>query len=309
MKYILSIMCMLLLSACGTGKTQIAVGDTEVITHIMGETAVPISPQRIIALTGEATEALLALGIKPIAAVSSYTPDLSWYPHIADQMEGVEIIGNERQVNLEKVAILKPDLIIGIKARQENIYPMLNKIAPTVYVENFYGDWKGNFLTVAKAVGHEEDGQSILTNWTTNMLVLRSKLQKSGVLNKTTALYRFTGKTARYYGNLGFASSIIKELGFKRPINHDKDEFSFEVTQELIPEMNAEQAFYFIFADQNTRAAYDHATNFISNPLFKNLDHKAEDIYEVNNNIWNKSYGIIAAQLVLDEIEAIFFKK
>ncbi|MGL4394597.1 MAG: ABC transporter substrate-binding protein [Brevinema sp.] len=309
MKYILSMMCMLLLSACGTDKTQVSSADTRMVTHAMGKTAVPKSPQRIVALTGEATEALLSLGIKPVGAVSSYTPDLSWYPHIADQMEGVEIVGDERQVNLEKVAALQPDLIVGIKARQENVYPMLSKIAPTVYVENFYGDWKGNFLLVADAANRKSDGEKILSDWTSNMLTLREKLKKSGKLDKTTALYRFTGKTARYYGNLGFASSIVKELGFKRPENHDKDEFNFEVTQELIPDMNAEQAFYFVFADQNTRAAYDYATNFITSPLFKNLDHKGTEIYEVDNNVWNKSYGILAAQLVLDEIETLMLKK
>ncbi|UXN73978.1 hypothetical protein N8D56_01040 [Devosia sp. A8/3-2] len=41
------------------------------ITHAMGTTEVPDSPQRIVILTNEGTEALLAVGIKPVGAVRS----------------------------------------------------------------------------------------------------------------------------------------------------------------------------------------------------------------------------------------------
>ena len=39
------------------------------ITHAMGVTDVPDNPQRIVILTNEGTEALLAVGITPIGAV------------------------------------------------------------------------------------------------------------------------------------------------------------------------------------------------------------------------------------------------
>ncbi|MGL5722681.1 MAG: ABC transporter substrate-binding protein [Brevinema sp.] len=309
MKYIvLYIGVLLSLVSCGANNTQKTSSGRDV-PHAMGTSTVPNNPQRIVALTGESTEALLALGIKPIAAVSSYTPDLSWYPHIAQQMEGVEIIGDERQVNLERIARLQPDLIIGIKARQENIYPTLEKIAPTVFVENFFGEWKENFFLVAQAVGQEEKAKEVMADWEAKKTTLSNQLAQKGALNKTTALYRFTTKGARYYGNLGFSASIVKELGFNRPANHDKDEFNFEVSKELIPNMDAEQAFYFVFSDENPRAAYDNATNFITNVMFKNLAHKGTAIYEVNNNTWNKSYGMLAAYEILDEISNIFLSK
>ncbi|HEY8416251.1 MAG TPA: iron siderophore-binding protein, partial [Thermaerobacter sp.] len=59
-----------------------------VVRHAMGETRIPRTPERIVVLTNEATEALLALGIKPVGAVNSWVGD-PWYDHIADRMEGV----------------------------------------------------------------------------------------------------------------------------------------------------------------------------------------------------------------------------
>ncbi|MGL4394596.1 MAG: ABC transporter substrate-binding protein [Brevinema sp.] len=286
--------------------------DTRLVKHTMGYTRIPKAPQRVVALTGEAVETLLALGIKPVGAVSSCWQE-TWYPHLADQMQGVVLVGDEKEVDLQKIADLQPDLIIGVKGRQDDTYSQLNAIAPTLYLgdnsRRRHRDWKRDFLAMSDILGYKKQGQKLLATWTTNMLTLSGRLKESGDLDRTTALYRFTGKTARYYGNLGFASSIVNDLGFKRSKRHNKNEFNFEVTEELISNMNAEQAFYFVFGDKNIEQSYQFATNFLTNEQFKILDHKAERIYEVNNNIWNKSYGIIAAQLVLDEIEGIFLKK
>ncbi len=96
-------MICLLLSACGSqqpsasgsnnqqqqnGAAQSEEG-TRKIKHVMGETDVPAHPKKVVILTNEGTEALLALGVKPIAAVDSYYGD-PWYEHIASQMEGVK---------------------------------------------------------------------------------------------------------------------------------------------------------------------------------------------------------------------------
>ncbi|WP_228037819.1 hypothetical protein [Nodosilinea sp. LEGE 06152] len=47
--------------------TQRAVG------HAMGSTAVPSRPQRVVVLTNEATDMVLALGLTPVGAVKSWS--------------------------------------------------------------------------------------------------------------------------------------------------------------------------------------------------------------------------------------------
>ena len=52
-------------------------------------------------------------------------------------MKDTEVVGLESEVNVEAIAALQPDLIIGNKMRQEAIYEQLSAIAPTVFAEDF----------------------------------------------------------------------------------------------------------------------------------------------------------------------------
>lgn len=134
------------------------------ITHAMGETEISGTPERIVVLTNEGTEALLALGIKPVGAVKSWTGD-PWYEHIKADMEGVTVVGDESQPNMELIASLKPDLIIGNKLRQEKVYDQLNDIAPTVFSETLRGAWQSNFKLYAEALGKTAEGDKIIADY------------------------------------------------------------------------------------------------------------------------------------------------
>lgn len=119
------------LAACSGGKDDSASGgeskNTITVKHAMGtENKVPADPKRVVVLTNEGTEALLELGIKPVGAVKSWTGD-PWYSHIKDEMKGVKEVGLEGEPNIEAIAELKPDLIIGNKMRHEKFMTSLNK--------------------------------------------------------------------------------------------------------------------------------------------------------------------------------------
>src|ERR1700754_2282283 len=88
------------------------------ITHAMGTTDVPDAPQRIVILTNEGTEALLHLGVIPVGAAQSWEGD-PWYDHLAGPLADTVSLGTETGINLELLASLEPDLIIGTKVRQE----------------------------------------------------------------------------------------------------------------------------------------------------------------------------------------------
>ncbi|AIE61250.1 Fe3+-siderophore achromobactin ABC transporter periplasmic protein [Bacillus methanolicus MGA3] len=139
---IISLFTLFLLAACGNNAEETATEKKEndkktedtsyTVEHAMGTTKLEKTPKRVVVLTNEGTEALLALGVKPVGAVQSWLGD-PWYDHIKNDMEGVEVVGVEHEVNLEKIAALKPDLIIGNKLRQEAVYDKLSAIAPTVF--------------------------------------------------------------------------------------------------------------------------------------------------------------------------------
>src|SRR5689334_21099547 len=90
----LFIAAIMVLGACGTKKSDEASSsekgnkNTISIEHAMGTTKVPANPKKVVILTNEGTEALLALGVKPVGAVQSWTGN-PWYDHISSKMDGV----------------------------------------------------------------------------------------------------------------------------------------------------------------------------------------------------------------------------
>lgn len=112
---ILSIMFILILTACGgsndNGSEENASDskkeDTSyTVEHAMGTTTIAKTPERVVILTNEGTEALLELGVTPVGAVQSWTGD-PWYDHIADEMIDTKVVGLESEVNVEAIGALQ----------------------------------------------------------------------------------------------------------------------------------------------------------------------------------------------------------
>src|SRR5690606_19295780 len=68
-------------------ETQVE-AEERIVKHIMGETKIVGTPERVVVLTQEGTEAVLELGVKPVGAVNSGLGD-DWFPHILEEMQGV----------------------------------------------------------------------------------------------------------------------------------------------------------------------------------------------------------------------------
>ncbi|RBW68036.1 ABC transporter substrate-binding protein [Bacillus taeanensis] len=281
--------------------------ETYTVEHVMGSTEITGTPERVVILTNHGTEALLSLDITPVGAVQSWLGD-PWYDHIAADMEGVEVVGTESEVNLEAVAALKPDLIIGNKMRQEQIYEQLNAIAPTVFEETLRGDWQENFKFIAKAVNKEEEGQEVLVNYDNRIEELKGKLGDQ--LNNEISMVRFMAGDTRIYQKDSFSGIILDELGFARPELQDVEEFAIKgVTKERIPEMDGDVLFYFTYEDGEGEATKAEE-EWTKDPLWKNLEAvKNGNAHKVSDAIWNTAGGVIAANLMLDDIEEIFLAK
>lgn len=285
---------------------QPADSGTRLITHIMEEngTEVPANPQRVVVLTGDALEAVLAVGIKPVGSVQAMG-DREWYPHLEEYMDGVVNVGAMSSPDLEAIQLLEPDLILGAKSRQEESYELLKEIAPTVFTESHtLGQWKSDFRLYVDAVGQKEKGEEILAAWEGRAAELSGRLKEAGKLDQEVGILRFTAGQGRFFYNMSYSGSIIKELGFARPANHDVDDKWVEnITQERIPEMDADVLFYFVL-DSGDGKAIEFADEWIDSPLFQELRAaKSNQLYQVDDGYWNMTYGILSADYVLADIE------
>lgn len=273
------------------------------ITHAMGTTDVPDSPQRIVILTNEGTEALLAVGVKPVGAVRSWVGE-PWYDHIAADMADVTVVGEESAVNLEAIAALEPDLIIGNKMRQEKIYDQLSAIAPTVMSERLRGDWKINMALYTDAAGKGAEGKAALAAFDGRITKIAE--EAGPLLEEKVSLVRFMSGMTRIYYRDTFAGLILGEIGFKRPASQDKPEFADDVGKERIPDFDGDRMFYFVY-EIGDGVADKVAEEWTADPLWQNLAVvKAGKAYAVSDTIWNTAGGIIAANLLLDDVEKYY---
>ncbi|MEC0231678.1 ABC transporter substrate-binding protein [Paenibacillus alba] len=292
--------------AAATEKATPAVSTPYTVKHIMGETTVKGNPQRVVILVNDAVEAALALGIKPVGMVKAWGVQ-PYYDHLKDKLEGVQIVGDENQPNLEAIAALKPDLIIGNKLRQEKIYQQLSSIAPTVFSERTNSDSLINFEIYAGALNKNEEGEKQLAAFETKVKDLQQKLGDK--TNTKVSLVRFylEDKVRVYYQDT-FAGGILKKIGLKRPAAQDKPTFAEIIGKERIPELDGDIMFYFTLEDDKgmtakTEKAWQEET------LWKNLDVvKKGKAIKVNDGIWNSSGGIISANLMVDELSKYLLK-
>ncbi|WP_028546471.1 AraC family transcriptional regulator [Paenibacillus taiwanensis] len=286
------------------GSTSDAGTETRVIKHAMGEETLTGTPKRIVILTNEGTEALLAVGIKPVGAVQSWSGD-PWYDHIKQEMEGVTVVGDELQPNLEMIVSLKPDLIIGNKVRQEKIYSQLKQIAPTIFSEDLAGDWKINFKLYSEALNKQKEGEQMMAAFDKRVAEVRAKLGSKA--ETKVSVVRFSAKQVRIYQKQTFSGVLLNQLGFARPESQDKDSFIEVMSKEKIPSMDGDVLFYFVSETPGKQDASKVVEEWKKDPLFQSLNvAKNNKIIQVDEAIWNSAGGYEAANLLLDELVKYF---
>jgi len=245
----------------------------------------------------------LALGVTPVGAARSWLGD-PWYPHISDAMGDAVNLGTESAVNLELVAALQPDLILANKQRHEEIFPQLSTIAPTVVSERLRGDWRKNFELYAAALGKSEEGASALSEFETNVSALAGKL--GDITNEEVSVIRFLPTQIRIYQLDSFSGLILREIGFNRLANQNVEEFAIRTGKESIPDMDGDRIFHFTWdtGDGSGLSARDDA---MADPLWQSLSAvQAGKVHEVSDPIWNTAGGVLAANLMLEDIAEIY---
>ncbi|KKB11560.1 iron siderophore-binding protein [Devosia geojensis] len=277
--------------------TFTASAEAREITHAMGVTDVPDNPQRVVVLTNEGTEAVVHLGVAPVGAVQSWYAD-PWYEHIAAGLAETVPLGTETAVDLERLAALEPDLIIGSKVRQEKLYDQLSAIAPTVFSQTIGGVWRENYELYADALGLAEKGTADLAAFDARVERLREELGPA--VEEEISLVRFSPGRTRLYFRDNFPGVILAEIGFTRPAAQDKPGVGEEIGKERISDMAGDRIFYFSDADADSVA---YLADWTGEPLWQSLAAvEAGKAHAADNLIWNAGIGIYCAHLLLDDI-------
>jgi len=135
------------------------------VKTVYGDVEVPTDPKRIVALYFPEAMALADLGIAPVA-VGGYFPPLPTYTKLFKGLPAVT--DNNNVPDLEKIAALKPDLIVGDTfsvgaSDNRKRYQQLSAIAPTAIFEwtTAGGNWQAEAAGAAAAVGETAQMNSL----------------------------------------------------------------------------------------------------------------------------------------------------
>ncbi|MCG8352426.1 MAG: ABC transporter substrate-binding protein, partial [Chloroflexales bacterium] len=140
-------------------------GDTVLVRHLMGETAIPKHPQRIYA-DASTLDILLTLGVIPVGANSLYADGRAPAPLLAPLLEQAPQY-QRSPVNLEVVASHHPDVILVREVVRfaddpEELYTLLNAIAPTVVLtEDPFTFWQQATDDIAAMLGISDRAQAL----------------------------------------------------------------------------------------------------------------------------------------------------
>lgn len=270
------------------------------IEHSMGTTPVTGVPSRIVTLYQGANDVIVAFGVTPVGVVESWD-DEPVYDYLKQELNGVQLVGEEGQPNLEVIHQLQPDLIIAAKVRHEEIYGQLSQIAPTLVATELF-DWRETVNLIAQALDMGGKETELLTAWDNRVADFKAKMSDRLPIEAT--IVNFRSDHARIYYK-GYAGLIIEELGFTRPAGHDQDLWGVQLTsKESIPDMNADLIFTFY---DDIEAVHKMKQEWTSHPLWAGIDAvKNNQVFEVDSVAWNLAGGYLSAHLMLDDIYEMF---
>lgn len=302
----------LLLAGCGgsksaapTNETATPKAETRIVHHAMGDTPITGTPQRVVVLDTGELDSVIALGIKPVGAVTVYA-DGTFPKYLADEAAGAQKVGTIAQPNLEAIAALKPDLILSSKLRHKDLYEKLSQIAPTVFAENVGVTWKENFKLYAEALGKSAEAAKLLADYDKRNEEFKAKLgAQAGKLQVSIA--RGLADHTRIYMKQTFIHTILTDAGLARPAVQDKDVFMEKATDERIPDLDGDVMFitHFRAAD----GGQTHLEKLMQSPLWQELKVvKAGKVYEVSDDHWMLGIGIRAASLVQADLAKYLLK-
>jgi iron complex transport system substrate-binding protein len=280
------------------------------VEHAMGTTEVDCTPERVVTLGQGQTDTVLALGVTPVGVVNPWTDE--WYDYLPDEVGTATVVGSELEPDLEAIAALQPDVILGSKLRHEAFYAQLAAIAPTVFSETIGVAWKDNVSLWAQALCRAEKGEEVLTAWEERTSAFAEALGEKA--STEVSMIRFMPDQVRIYLT-GFPGSVLRDAGLTRPAAQVVEDWDaspqlVEISEERIPEMDGDVIFVMVSGEwygAKTGDVGEVMERWKSTELWKNLGAvKAGQVFEVNEDHWNLGGGLLAANAMLDDLEERF---
>lgn len=260
---------------------------------------VPANPQRIITLSEIDLDSVLALGVHPIGAVNGrgQTTLPRYLP--GHMQQGIAVVGDLDNPNLEQVAALAPDLILTGPAKPE-LLALLNQIAPTLVTAKWGSPWQESLQRIATILDRQHDADAVLSRYQQRITEVRAQLKSRQ--GQSISIVRWNPKGPAYMFKDAFASRVITDLGLRRPPYQQDPGHTHSQALSLESLELLDGDWLLIGTLSATGDAVEALEQARSTPAFQQLGAIRRGHYSaVDGSLWTSSGGPYAAlQLIAD---------
>ena len=193
------------------------------VDHKFGRTTIESEPRRIVVVGLVEQDALLSVGVVPVATTEWFgkQPGAIW-PWATGRLGGAAepaVLTNTDGIQFEKVAALRPDLILGLySGLTDQDYRTLSKIAPTIAqppgTVDYGASWQDVTRTVGKAVGRSARADQVVGEVQAKIAAVRAAHPEFA---GRTALMATTYQGYYVYGPQDARGRLLTDLGFRLP--------------------------------------------------------------------------------------------
>lgn len=302
-----------LLMACGDSSDDAPADSstpeatTRVVETDKGPITVPANPQRVVVFDRRGTLAyMLDLGIKPIAAFAA--PDIyggkSFHP-LAEAEAGNIAKINATEPDIEQVAGLQPDLIVGNAGDVNKVWDQLTAIAPTIPYTIDYNNPELELIMLGKVFGMEEKAAKLLADFDADVAKAKTALKSPG----SVSLILPTADNVRVYNGANLAGQIVTGLGGTVtpdiiPLGPAVGGQHANVSYEQVSVINGDMIVIFANTGQEW---IDNTKKLMAMPVFQSLASvKANRVIEVDSQSNFGSGGLKGQRAILVALQKAF---
>lgn len=225
--------------------------DCRLVQHEQGTTEVCGQPQSVAALSPHMLDSMLALGVQPAAYAEAIDLEQDTFDNPEEQIPYIGkwvttqpvALGDRKSPSLERLAQLKPDLILGEDWLAGESYPLMSKIAPTLLFTDEQADgtqaWQQDIKGIAKALDKEAEAEQLLAAFPQQVDTARSALQP--VLAAYPRVLLISSDLTSYTSIApdSTVGRLLDQIGFE-VVRSDGVASDAEISVEAIPDLETD---------------------------------------------------------------------
>lgn len=294
-------MMVLVLAACGSKEKEETTekkeeAKTMVYKAVNGDIEVSTDPKRVVILSAFAGN-LIELGV-PIVGADQWTMDA---PNFKEGLKDAVLVSD---ADVEKIAALKPDLILGYDTIQNK--EKIEKIAPTVLFTYNAHDYLQQVIEVGKVVNKEKEAQAWADDFLKRAQASGEEIKAKIGEDATVSVLESFGKETYVYGNnWGRGTEILYQaMGLNMPAAVEKDALKagyYAVSNEVLKDYAGDYVILSVFGDEDP--AFTSTKYWKEIPAVKN-----NQVYQVSGNDFYFN-DMMTLDLQLDFFEKSFLGK